>query len=794
MPLRYVRRKLTLENALTVAVATTSVTHELADLLQFPPARAATGILLLIFQTIQAIQTNRTACYRLARRCLTLLTDLRDAMDGRWDDAPEPLLKAIAKFETTLQTIYDDLQSEAEHKWTKRLKRKTTIEAALVEHHSMLDDAARSFQIVTLIHIHYAIERAKDDNRGLRKLDTESTTTLRPTGSIAALASDSDTFCDSPGSLTFSDAEIVSTPADSRSASEFTLVDFPTIESAIPSAVILPTEVHTKDEDYQEPLDDRGFRRYHQSELSFKGSSKIKSGWWAGAKEVQVEGRQLLMLPYDGPHGGAVKRWIKDVKLLQNVFHPNLPQMVGYSGTEAPTPFILLANVQTRLPQAMVLDALKNATLLDCARLLIRFYKDIFDASVYMQRQLSLTESKTQDYVEHASFRIEGLDTMVMGLPPPEVHNMQSYRNFGLAHSIQGIFIQLMPNRGISRKPYDPGDDGKCHIPTQTTVDLDAGILGSPEMQRKINHLGLIVRSVLPNNDEVQIASARLTELLGDEEDEEAEPLSLPMIRMSAIQARTHGMSWSENFVPAHMFHIGDIGYIPPGEGVKSFVRLKNVLEEGIADWEVKSPATGWKTHFDMGRFDQQELQPFELPGDVCGWALVLDAGTRQNVQLVHEKAVRYVSDAWKLLLVCARDIAKTHGVKPEDLMLVTRAGIDQRFIIHDLRHVPPPHFSQQHHHHRPGFPPQFGGTHPNMHGHSHFHHAIPGFGPPPPAVFYAFTSIEEGHEPYISETPAYLPPALQAQRPPMRAQCAWGLEGTFGFMNYVQLHEEDFL
>ena len=53
MPLRYVRKRLTAENALSVAVATTSVTRELADMLQFPPARAAASILLLIFQTIQ---------------------------------------------------------------------------------------------------------------------------------------------------------------------------------------------------------------------------------------------------------------------------------------------------------------------------------------------------------------------------------------------------------------------------------------------------------------------------------------------------------------------------------------------------------------------------------------------------------------------------------------------------------------------------------------------------------------------------------------------------------------------
>lgn len=53
MPLRYVKKRLTAENALSVAIATTAVTRELADMTQFPPARAAAGLLLLIFQTIQ---------------------------------------------------------------------------------------------------------------------------------------------------------------------------------------------------------------------------------------------------------------------------------------------------------------------------------------------------------------------------------------------------------------------------------------------------------------------------------------------------------------------------------------------------------------------------------------------------------------------------------------------------------------------------------------------------------------------------------------------------------------------
>ena len=51
-------------------------------------------------------------------------------------------------------------------------------------------------------------------------------------------------------------------------------------------------------------------------------------------------------------------------------------------------------------------------------------------------------------------------------------------------------------------------------------------------------------------------------------------------------------------------------------------------------------------------------------------WPLVMEAGTRQNVQIMHEKAIRYVSDAWKMLLSCAPKIAEEHGVKPHELIL----------------------------------------------------------------------------------------------------------------------------
>lgn len=53
MPLKYIRSKVTADNVLSTAIATTAITQELATLLQFPPVSAAASLLQKIFQTIQ---------------------------------------------------------------------------------------------------------------------------------------------------------------------------------------------------------------------------------------------------------------------------------------------------------------------------------------------------------------------------------------------------------------------------------------------------------------------------------------------------------------------------------------------------------------------------------------------------------------------------------------------------------------------------------------------------------------------------------------------------------------------
>lgn len=45
------------------------------------------------------MQTNREGCQRLARRAGRILLDVNEQMAGRWDSAPELLLKNLGKLE-----------------------------------------------------------------------------------------------------------------------------------------------------------------------------------------------------------------------------------------------------------------------------------------------------------------------------------------------------------------------------------------------------------------------------------------------------------------------------------------------------------------------------------------------------------------------------------------------------------------------------------------------------------------------------------------------------------------------
>ncbi|KAI0717740.1 hypothetical protein C8T65DRAFT_571587 [Cerioporus squamosus] len=825
--------KLTANDALGALIATSSVTKEIADLLQFTPAKAAAGILLLIFETLKNVQTNRQDCNRLARRCLSLLVDIRDQLVDHAGPVPPRLLKAISKFEETLELIHKFMKQEAEQKWGARLMRKSTIENALTEYNAALDDAARAFQIATLINIHLAVGDAsttkKTDELEISELEImtsrgepSGSTTLPPytSGEDQVGITDVQELCLSPisRSATSASFELLDHPASGdatdiqpRESNSFDLIDL----SRPSSGEFMPVQVTSKhtfnpleDEEGEEPepiiANHHGFNRYHQSQFRLKPRSRvIKEGWWAGAAEGKIDGQESLMLRYEGDRRKAMKRWVRDVKLLQNVYHPNLPQMVGYSNDETPTPFILLANgniltiltypVQTRLPQALLLDALKNAGLAQCARIMLHFYRETLDVALYIKQQLDLSDAKLQDY--NASYRIDAEQTVIMGLPPPEIDNVVSWRNYGLAHSIRDIYLKILPNGGSS--PRQPVSERELE-----------GI--SADMQRKVNHLTILARALLPSSANITTAQERLQKVLGSLDDDdgfsEMPLMTLRQIRKAAIAMDAHQQAWFEGSgVPPHQFRVGDLGYLPKGaetdgKNWKDFVVLCNVLDEGLAKLDLSDAREGSKSSWLDGHFQREDLPPYELPGGLYGWAVVVPPEAEYHIQISHTREVARVHDAWDYLLDVGKAMAETHDVKPEELILITRVGTDQRFKVRDLRRVQ-------------YWPASHGGGHgPRVPQHQHHHgraHNPFGIGSAAEQrklilgqdlsfrVFYLLTSGSKDHEPYFSQTPMptsrpedVKPPELD----PNIVKCFAFLDSMHGFLNYVQLHAEDFV
>ncbi|KDQ54502.1 hypothetical protein JAAARDRAFT_209229 [Jaapia argillacea MUCL 33604] len=615
--------------------------------------------------------------------------------------------------------------------------------------------------MATLIHIHYAL-----GDLPLRVLHAAPSATSaeesgpappytppagEPEARIVSLDESVTVSAVSPSRLSSTGTASILSLATSTSE------DFVLVEEKVAS----PTSIYSLD-------DDHGYTRYHQSDIRLRGRGLAAAGWWSDVAEADVKGQQSLVKRYDGGEGRKVKDWLRDVKMLQNLYHPNLPQLMGFSDDETPTPFILLSTGRTRSPSVFFLNTMQMDTLAQNVGTVLRFYRDLTDATFYLQRQLDLPDDKMQDFIENSTCRVNSDKTIVLGLPPLKDGNWMTYRNYGLTQTLVDTCIKMLPRRG--------------HLKRFGEVD-DAN---EPEFEEKTNHVNALARALLPSASSPPTLSSQVQALLGEDDDD---MLSLRKIRMSSIRLDTHQHQWSVNIVPPHKFSLGDLGYIPPGEDFTSFVTLHNVLKEGMASFDVAQDASGtqwnWK-EISMGR---EQLQAFDLPFEVKGWMMQLPPHAQIELQIIHEAYLSHVKDAWKFLLDNGRKLAKAHNIRPEELILVTRVGTDQHFNIQDIN--PPPFPGHQ----QGGFgrQPQFGGRAGQPFRHQPFGGHGNHFMQPPtlPKIFYLLTALNAEHEPYWSTSPMTVP---KGTSPPALPRGYVGRLGRiYGLMNYVQLHEEDF-
>ncbi|KAG1744363.1 hypothetical protein EDB19DRAFT_1694694 [Suillus lakei] len=769
MPLRFIRtKKLGIGiDPLQAAITTTVFARDLMATMQFPPATAAVSVLLLILQTIQSIQVNRSGCDRLARRAAQILIDIDEQMRGRYHEAPETLLRNLDRFESTLTSIHQFMRELADSKWSDRFLRKSSIDDALVEYMRMLDEAAQSFQLATLINIHLAVSsltgNASSNATAERVIDAP------PPPAYDEVLNEPDSVAveiRSPGIVDAAECLVaesdppVAAGGESLSPPEKRITDH-----------YLPAELSSLTLE-----DDHGFRRFHQSEVILRGRSRLQDGWWAGATEVQVQGQRALIKKYDGDKDHAYSKWLRDVKVLQNLYHPNLPQMLGFSDERAPTPFIMLANVQTQSPQALVREVLRSSSLGTSMELLLRFYRDLADTALYVQRQFNLDENKVQDFIEASSFRVDSLKTLVVGLPPPRDGEWYTGRNYGLAHTLLDACLRMLPNNGRVYYSYDRGEE-----------------FVTEDIQKKINHLVTLARALLPSGRQSPVFPTQLEALI-EETESDTPSLTLRQIRNLTWNAEgAHGHTWYERNVPADKFCVGDIGYIPVGGDFGSFVLLSNVIKDGKAVFSLSQRSHGENWCWEHVPIQRQPLQAYELPEDVAGWPVAVPPYSQIDVVVVHEAYLSCVKDAWQYLLKNGKGHAVDGSIRPEDLILVTHVGTHQDFYVRDFRpksFMPQtctanPRFAanQFHHQQRHGFHQPTGLGFQN--------HGVPFNQPALPAIVYLLTSLDANHEPHWSSSPVCLPKGVSRQ--PLARHFTTKIGWKTGFLNYVQLHAEDF-
>ncbi|KAG6845153.1 hypothetical protein H0H87_012949 [Tephrocybe sp. NHM501043] len=572
--------------------------------------------------------------------------------------------------------------------WGRRFMKKTTIENAINDYTEQLGDAAQSFQIATLIDIHYAVSRPGLKDR------PHATEPPSPPPSYRSGASNS-----SPASI-----------SESRSTS-FALVDSPidvgdgTDPFSSPIVANALVDEPETDDEFEiisdDVLDARGFRRYHQSEVRLRGRANLKGGWWAGVSPAEVEGRPTLIKRYEGPTELALKAWIDDVKLLQNVL-------------------------------------------------------------------------------------VDGSSTMIMGLPPPRMGRWYTARNYGLTESLKMAIMSMLPKGGTLQ--YKREDD------------IDNG-----ETTRLISHLVTLIRGLLPADKASIHLPPRVQALIKGRDDDNDDDddfyrsaprpnLDLRQLRLSNIDADMHDHTWTENGgIPSHKYAVGDYGYIPDGgKDFDDFVVLGNVLKEGLGDgFAIQNEARGVQWSWKDIPIRHADMEPYPLPGDATCWTMVVLPFAQVDCQVVHSSSFERIADAWRYLLLNGKELGAKHDVRPDELVLITRAGTNQDFYIHDFDSQPP----------LAGRPNQaFKPVHQPFVQRQGFNTVNPAHGmlnsrfvnpTNPPAIMYLVTSLVPGFEPYWAHSPVACPPG--AARPTLRRGWTYKIGWSTGFIDWIQLHPEDF-
>ncbi|KAL5510984.1 hypothetical protein ACEPAG_3703 [Sanghuangporus baumii] len=771
---KVVKARVNATDALVAATSIASIVAHVSDMLQFIPARAAASVILVILKTVQEIDNNKVAVYKLARRSAKILVELKVRMTGRWETAPKALLENIRDYEKVLIRIRDFMQDLTKIGRLSRLLRKGSIEAALSDFHELLDEAERTFQMASLVEIHYTVgvlaelSGAKIDNT-VEKESNESRFKVTEPGADSS----------SPGTCDSLRCDVSSNH----------IINGKNARESLPPAY---SEKELEDETEEirlheelKELERFGFRQYHQSDLRLlcEVKSSRSDSFWKHTTVADAREGRFVVKRYDYGSKGksdSLKRWLHDIKILKNIYHPNLPQLIGYSSEKSPSPFIILAQAKLRDPKVYLLNALRNMSISECTVWALKMYRDVSETVLYVQRQLSFDDREAQVFISETNYALDTVSgKVIVGIPPPPERN--SYRGFGypLSESLLDTTLKFLPSeRNLSKEV------SSCLI----------------DLQNKLAHVRALATVLLPTVEQKPELS-NVSEALLEDADFDFGSSSMPLsrVRRQALNSGMHEFAWHAAIHSCrNTFAVGDIGFIScehrrvPITDLSRFdhfVKVGNLVDEVAVqpdgmepkeDLRIVREVTGSYGRWVNGFHKSEEAWPFPTPGDVEGWPVSLFPGAKEEVHVRHTARLAIVNEAWCILLEQARNRAISLGIEPHELILVTKTVFGQIYKVHDWHPARPT---------LPVHPTPFTQGHSHFsHGYHHHHHQSQ-----LPRMLYLFTSRRPDFEPFMAENST----AMTCPRKPpeprgIALSTAW--QRPEAFIGYIQLSVEDFV
>ncbi|KAI0288497.1 hypothetical protein BC826DRAFT_1107713 [Russula brevipes] len=614
MAVRVIRiiKQITRDNAFDWTV---TALKTVSDVSPIPPLTAAANVVLSILQIVSDVKTNRQGCIRLAQWAMDLLVLLQSRMEGK-QDAPKSLLDDIDEFEGTLSSIYEYMCRLSQMNRIRRGLEKAKIQDELTQHEQKLSRAERRFQLSSSIEMRYAVgaPSAASSNTPPRVPDQDQDDVTNTIGSPGVSSSLGWSPFDSP----MTRSEVVK-----RSCGHV-------------GSPLLANAVYTEEEEFLANMsgdtDEFGFRNYHQSDVIIGKANRKAVGWFSGTSAADKDP--------DTFH--SVGKWyILDISLW----------VIWLIDRVA---------VQNRDFDSVMRSVLTTGNLADCAKMILRTYRDVASAIAHAQRRLSLSEADVHYFIDNASYGVSNDNHMIVGLPPPREGCVTYCR--GLEESLLGLALrnlqELMDNETATLRV------GPC----QELVHFN-----------KYKQLQGLLCSLLPREGEGLDLSPELEDLLDDADDHS--PLNFCALRAFGMHQLQFDRSWPDMpFVQP--LAAGDYGYIPGG----SMDLAKFVLLGNIHDSEYRKEITQVVGEAECKLFTSEHdpvsyhrssppMATSSISDERECWLIPLPLnGSTPIVRVSYEVWLNLIKHAREFLVAHGASLASKHGVEAQDLILVTRS------------------------------------------------------------------------------------------------------------------------